>query len=307
MSGGADSLGASEYLCYRLLVALEDASRSHVSRSTFHRLSCLTDRYLESELGLDIGFPRYWAANGEVVDEQSLDGRFYHAPTAEFWSGQRYVPADDVRDRDFCVETETKARIETAVGSIVQRFGRATADQIERHQHREHVPNEFVRIYSELRTRLKQVDLNEQHTLGDFSTTAKPTAEFVADSLDAMVETYPREDYPEAYHLFAEWQETVRILLDDDPDYAAIEALLDSFVDALAKVELRFHHRQYVPDERIMAWEAERIEVKEAFASQLADERRELLASRRSFGPTGGNTEGVRRRTVDSHARSEPR
>ncbi|WP_158058993.1 hypothetical protein [Halorussus halophilus] len=302
-------LGASEYLCYRLLVELEASKSSQISRSKFHRLSCITDRYLDSELGVDIGFPRYWYLYGEVVDEQSLDGRFYHAPAAKHWNGQRYVPADDVSDWDFVVDDETKSRIETAVGRTVQRFERASMEQIKRYQHREHIPNEFVRAYSDLRSQLKRVDLDEQYTLGDFTPTEKPTVEFVEASLDAMAETYPREDYPEAYHLFAEWEETVRLLLDDDPDYATVEAFLDSFVTMLAKVELRFHHRQHIPDERIMAWEDERLEVKDEFAGQLADKRRELLASSRSFNLTGtGNgSDGARRRLVGSHVRNESR
>lgn len=270
--------GASEYLCYRLLVALDDAAPNAISRSKFHKLSCLTDRYLESHLDHDLRFPRYWYVYGEVVDEQTLDGDFYLAPSAKYWSGRRYLPAEDVHDWQFDVSRERRAVVDEAVEWAVETFARSNAEAIGKHLYREHVPNEFVRTYSDLRRQLGRVNLNEQSTLGDFSTNTLTTRGYVVDSLETMVDTYPREDYPEAYELFLEWYETVELLLGaDDPDYEAVAEFLDSFVTMLAKVELRFHHRRHIPDERIKVWEDERLDVKESFAEKLTEKRRELL------------------------------
>jgi hypothetical protein len=270
--------GASEYLCYRLLVELENSRSYPVSGSKFHKLSCITERHLSSELGHDVGFPRYWYVYGEVVDEQSLDGDFYIAPSANHWSGRRYLPVEDVNDWDFEVPGDQKEAIEEAVDWAVDAFERSNAEAVKKYQYRHHVPNEFVRTYSDLRTQLKEVDLNEQSTLGDFGATSSSTRGFVVESLETMVETYPRDDYPEAYELFLEWYDTVELLLEaEDPDYAVIEEFLDSFITMLSKVELRFHHRQHIPDERIKVWEDERLEVKEQFASKLTEKRRELL------------------------------
>ena len=59
MSDADGSLGRAEFLCYRLLVRLEDSRSGAISRSKFNKLSCIADRYLQSELDHDIGFPRY--------------------------------------------------------------------------------------------------------------------------------------------------------------------------------------------------------------------------------------------------------
>lgn len=278
MTDADPDFGRSEYLCYRLLVELDDASASAISGSKFHKLSCLTDRYLGSELGHDVGFPRYWYVYGEVVDEQTLDGDFYIAPSAKYWSGRRYLPAEDVSDWHFAVPDEQKSAIEDAVDWAVGKFADANAEGVKKYLYHHHIPNEFVRTYSDLRAQLKRVNLDEQYTLGDFEVTSQSTRGFVVESLERMVETYPRKDYPEAYELFVEWYDTVELLLeDDDPDYSTIEEFLDSFITMLAKVELRFHHRQHIPDERIKQWEDERLDAKETFASKLTQKRRELL------------------------------
>ncbi|MFC4552677.1 MULTISPECIES: hypothetical protein [Halorussus] len=281
MTDSSGPFGQAEYLCYRLLVRLDDSRSTATSRSKFNKLSCIADRYLQSELGHDIEFPRYWYVYGEVVDEPSLDRSFYNAPAAKFWSGQQYFPADDVSDWDFAVEDREKRYIDEAVRWTVGKFERQNTDQIKRYQYREFVPNRFIRAYSELRSQLKRVDLDEQRTLGDFQAADRSRRESVVAALDEMATTYPREDYPEAFELFRSWNDTVRLLLDDDPNYAVVEAFLDSFITTLSKVELRFHHRRNIPDARIKAWEDERLEVKEAFRSNLAEKRRELLAARR--------------------------
>lgn len=285
MSDAVEEFGASEYLCYRLLVELERSRSRAVSRSKFHKLSCLADRHLQSERDRDIGFPRYWYVYGEVMDEQSIDGRFYHAPAAKFWSGQRYVPVEDVNDWDFPVPDDEKADIDAAVDWAVRNFERTNAEGVKEYLYRHHIPNEFVRTFSDLRSQLNRVNLDEQYTLGDFEVTSRSTRGFVLDSLEEMVAAYPRDDYPEAYELFLEWYDTVELLLEPtDPDYGLFAEFLDSLIAMLSKVELRFHHRQHIPDERIRVWEHERLEAKSEFASKLSERRRELLDDRE--GPT---------------------
>lgn len=286
MSDATEEFGPSEYLCYRLLVELERSRSKAVSRSKFHKLSCLADRHLQSERDRDIGFPRYWYVYGEVMDEQSIDGRFYHAPAAKFWSGQRYVPVEDVNDWDFPVPDDQKADIDAAVDWAVRNFERTNAEGVKEYLYRHHIPNEFVRTYSDLREQLNRVNLDEQYTLGDFQVTSRSTRGFVLDSLEAMVEAYPRDDYPEAYKLFLEWYDTVELLLEPtDPDYGMFAEFLDSLITMLSKVELRFHHRQHIPDERIRVWERERLEAKSEFASKLSERRREILRDRSEATP----------------------
>ncbi|NEU58233.1 hypothetical protein [Halorussus sp. MSC15.2] len=294
MSDADRDFGPSEYLCYRLLVELEDSRSYPVSGSRFHKLSCIADRHLSSELDCDIAFPRHWYVYGEVVDEQSLDGDFYIAPSANHWSGRRYLPVEDVNDWEFAVSSDRKDAIDEAVEWVVESFERANAERVETYQYRHHVPNEFVRTYNDLRTQLKEVDLNRQYTLGDFRVTSHSTRGFVVESLETMVDTYPRDDYPEAYDLFLEWHDAVERLLEaENPDYAVVEEFLDSFVTMLAKVELRFHHRQHIPDDRIRVWERERLETKEAFASMLADRREELFED--ASGGASARTDPARR------------
>ena len=306
---GAD-FGASEYLCYRLLVELENSRSYPVSGSRFHKLSCITERHLASERDRDVGLPRYWYVYGEVVDEQSLDGDFYIAPSANHWSGRRYLPVEDVSEWDFAVDDDEKEAIESAVDWAVGTFERSNAAAVKKYQYRHHVPNEFVQTYSDLRTQLKEVDLNQQSTLGDFGATDHSTRAFVIESLETMVDTYPRNDYPEAYELFLEWYETVELLLEaQDPDYAAIEEFLDSFITMLSKVELRFHHRQHIPDDRIKVWEDERLEAKATFAEKLTEKRRELLddetgpAPARADDPTASDASGLERSASVSFSR----
>ncbi|WP_135830313.1 hypothetical protein [Halorussus halobius] len=285
--------GEREYLCYRLLAELDEAAPNAISRSKFHKLSCLVARHLDAEFDHDAGLPRYWYVYGEVVDERTLEGEFYIAPSANHWPGRRYLPADDVCDWHFAVPDERKAVVDEAVDWAVERFASSNAEAIGKHFYRKHVPNEFVRTYNRLRERLERVDLDEQSTLGDFGMTDHSTRGFVVDSLERMVDTYPRDDYPEAYELFVEWHDTVELLVDaDDPDYAAVEEFLDSFITMLSKVELRFHHRQHIPDERIRAWEDERLDAKETFAAKLTEKRRDLLDGRSGVPPDRPDREG---------------
>jgi hypothetical protein len=74
----------------------------------------------------------------------------------------------------------------------------------------------------------------------------------------------------------------VRELLEGERPFALIDRLVDSLIEAMCKVEIRFHHRQHVDDRRVRDWEREKIDVKEKFAAQLEDLQRDLATNPRT-------------------------
>ncbi len=277
MTTGQPQLGSREYLCYHLLVALEEVNTTSISRSKFLKLSCITDHYLQNTLGVEIELPRYWYIYGEALDEHALNGDFYHAPAAKYWNGQEYIPVNGLSEWEFAASASTKAAIDDAIDWTVEQLGQKNTDEITQFQFDHLAPNEFIRTLDALRRWLDRTDYNQQSTLGDFEPGLKSTRRVVETALDRLEATYPADDYPELYKLFLQWHRTVKALLEHDPDYAVVAEFLDSFINALSRVELRFHHCQYIPDERIRAWEADRIEAKEMFRNTLRKRRMSLL------------------------------
>lgn len=284
MSDQSGELGPSEYLGYRLIVKIKERSKRQISRSKFLKLNCIADRFLRDELDIDIGLPRYWYKYGEILDEQSINGEFYHAPSARGYSGQQYLTSREYDDDEFDVDEETKNKINDAVEWTALRFAKRNADEIKNYQYQVQAPKEFVRAYSELRERLNVSNIEQQAVLGQFSTGEEGNKELVIDLLDEMLLTYPKNEYDAIYDLYLLWDDTARLLVEGNPNFETLNEFLDEFIEALSKVELRFQHSEHVPDERMKRWREGRDEALEGFETTLQDRRKEILTDHESSG-----------------------
>lgn len=277
-------LGPREYLGYQLIVRIKERSSRQISRSKFLKLYCIADRYLRDELSTDIGLPRYWYKYGEILDEQSINNEFYHAPSARGYAGQQYLTSRPYEDEEFDLDADTRRRIDEAVVWTALRFGKRNAEQIKNHQYNVHAPGQFIHAYSELRERLDVTSRGEQAILGQFTGGERDNQEFVRDLLDEMLLTYPKDEYEVMYELYLRWDDTARLILADEQDYDALNRFLDEFIEALSKIELRFHHSVNLPSHRLERWQAERDHVLAEFEETLEKRRADLLSGRESSG-----------------------
>lgn len=271
-------LGPQEYLGYQLIVKIKERSKRQISRSKFLKLNCIADRFLRDELDLDIDLPRYWYKYGEILDEQSINGEFYHAPAARGYSGQQYLTSREYEPEEFDITEEQRNKIEDAVEWTALRFAKRNAEQIKNYQYNVQAPKEFIRAYSELRERLDISDLSTQTVLGGYSKTEEGTRrELVTDLLDEMLITFPKREYDLIYPLYLRWDDTARLLVDAPEDYESLNELLDEFIETLSKVELRFAHSENIPEHRVRRWESTRSDVLEEFEDDLQSRRIEIL------------------------------
>ena len=276
-------LGAPEYLGYQLIVKIKERSKRQISRSKFLKLNCIADRFLRDELDTDIGLPRYWYKYGEILDEQAINGEFYHAPSARGFSGQQYLTSREYEADEFDITEEERQRIEDASEWTALRFAKRNAEQIKSHQYRAHAPKEFIRAYSELRERLDVSNLEEQTVLGYFAEGETGNEELVIDLLDEMLLTYPKEEYSSIYDLYLRWDDTARMLVEEE-GFNALNEFLDEFIEALSKTELRFEHSKNVPEERLERWREQRDDTLEAFEQTLHKRRRGLIEGQEPSG-----------------------
>lgn len=284
MSDQSGELGPQEYLGYRLIVKIKERSKRQISRSKFLKLNCIADRFLRDELDTDIGLPRYWYKYGEIMDEQSINGEFYHAPAARGYSGQQYLTSREYDDDEFDIDEETREKINDAVEWTALRFAKRNADEIKNYQYQVQAPKEFIRAYSELRERLDVSNLEQQTVLGQFPSGEEGNKELATDLLDEMLLTYPKDEYDTIYDLYLRWDDTARLLIEDEPDFDALNEFLDEFIEALSKVELRFEHSEHVPEERMERWREERDDALDDFEATLRERRKELLRDRDPSG-----------------------
>jgi len=269
-------LGPWEYLGYKLIVKIKERSKRQISRSKFLKLNCVADRYLQDELDYDIGLPRYWYKYGEILDEHATNREYFHAPSARGFSGQQYLTSREYADDEFDITDEEKELIDEAVDWTALRFAKRNVEQIKAYQYQTHAPKEFIRAYSELRE-LLTADLEEQALLTQFSMGDASNQELVIDLLDEMLMTYPKQRYEDMYGTYLRWDDTARILIEDDPDFAALKEFLDDFIEILSKAELRFEHASNVPEYRLDRWWSERDDIMNDFERELENRRTKLL------------------------------
>jgi hypothetical protein len=279
------SYGAPELLGYRLLTRLQDR-RGMVPKTVFHKFWSLSDRYAEAEFDTELGVPRYWYKYGELVDEQSVDSGFFVAPSAP-WGGQAYKPVYDEGDGEFDLGRREQQVIEQTVEWALDQFDQWSARKLEAHQYRKHAPNEFIRSYSELRERLQYTGLDEQVPLSVYEPDGPDTnREVVFELLDQTVAAYPTEDpaFEPLSDAFFRWEDTARLLIEQERDFARLEVFLDEFVQVVSEAVLRFQFADGVDQERVAEWRTDGEACLERFESTLAERRSELLRERERSG-----------------------
>ncbi len=272
----SEQLGASEYLGHQLLMRLQKA-KGHIPRSVFLKTWCIASRYLEDEFDYDPEVPRYWYKYGEIVDETSVNSDFYYKRGTPW--GLKYQPVYDVSADDFGISTEEREMIEQVAEAVVGRFGRRDTQAVKQHQYTAHAPNEFIRTYSELRDYLEYTQLDEQTPLIRF-TGFDSNEEVVEHLLDQMSRAYPDGRFSDLKPLYLRWDDTVRMALNQGPDYELIESLLDSFIEALSQMVIQFEFHSNIPENRIEDWNEDAEDARETFEQNLSRERERLLGSR---------------------------
>jgi hypothetical protein len=291
-------LGPWEYLGYKLIVKIKERSKRQISRSKFLKLNCVADRYLQDELDCDIGLPRYWYKYGEILDEHSTNREYFHAPSARGFSGQQYLTSREYATDEFDITDEEKELIDEAADWIALRFAKRNVEQIKAHQYRTHAPKEFIRAYSELRELLDS-NFEEQAILTRYSSKDASNQELVTDLLDEMLMTYPKQRYEDMHGTYLRWDDTARLLVEDEPDYDVLKEFLDDFIEALSKVELRFEHASNVPEDRLDRWWGERDDILNDFERELENRRTSLLKDTEPSGELESVAEGYNEAVVN--------
>lgn len=278
----AFDLGASEYLVYRVLMERREQDNKETGRTKFFKLACLTDRRLQEEEGMDIGFPRHWYKYGEVVEEHSVDQSVIFAPSANHQEGQAYYPANQVGETDFSLDEELKNAIFRTANAVVQEHGQKNRKQLEQYQYREYADEEFIKNYGDLRWHLSaesQAREGGQQSLDAFDDGPSQTERL----LDEMFLTYPEEEYDELYEYFLTWDDTMRMLIEEDAHPGRQLAFLEFFIEKLSQITLRFRYKQHIPEERLESWQEERPSHIEELDTKLESVRQDLIDQR----PTG--------------------
>lgn len=275
-----DKFREPEFLGWALLTKLKFQSDDQVSRSKFLKLICIADRRLQESENINVGLPRYWYMYGELVNEHEFAGRFYNAPKAIGWEGQRYIPKNLEFD-DFDISEELIGEILPIVEEVVSDLGRENVEDIKEYQYTEFAENEFIRKYGNLRWILKNIDLGKQIRLEYFEQ-GLSNEQYVKGHLDGMMENYPEDEsgFDEMRPLYLKWDDTIRLMLEQSVEYSKIAEFLDEFIGVLSKSVLRLKYHQNISSERLSRWEEEGKDAQIDFRTEIEDERKRLFDSR---------------------------
>lgn len=281
-------LGRKEYLGYWVLKLREMHGGQPISRSVFWKLCCLADRHLLKETGLDIEFPRHWYKYGEVGEAHSLTRDFFNAPKARFWQGQEYH-SKEIPETAFTVENDERELIRHAAAETIREYGNKDAQELREIQYSEFAPNEFIRSYSRLRKHLEsleQVEIDSetsrQRRLDDFDDSEGRN--YVEQLLDRMITTFPREQYEDVYRLYLRWDDTMRMLVEQDRPIHEQKVFLEFFVEKLSEITLRFEHNHAIPEDRLSDWYDRRAEIIRELDEGIEETRNECLSRREQSG-----------------------
>lgn len=275
-------LHAPEYLAYRMLKSLHELDDSPISRSKFWKLCCLADRHIQEEYDCDIGFPRHWYKYGELGEAHSVNRSILNAPSARFWQGQELYPDREIPDSDFDIFSDEQAYIVRAVERIVSEFGKKSVDEIKEYQYNNYPPNEFIEAYSQLREQFEVADLDRQALLPDFDRGGRE--QYIEDMLDEMMISFPESEYGEVHDLYLRWDDTMRMMLNDDADAVELKQFLDVFIERLSEITIRFKHSQHIPKKRLERWEEEKPIKKEKLETEVQQKREQYLNRREPSG-----------------------
>jgi hypothetical protein len=283
MTDGGDS---AEYLCYELLRQLDrrqNEGRS-VTITQFRKLTAVADRLLAEEHGAETGLPRYWYRYGEVANNEALGDDVFTISPAQ-WGGKKVSVAPGVTDGQFSVGEDYRSAVHEVVRTLVSEFGNERSELIKQRQYEEFAPNEFVSAFDAFRSYIQSTD---QHTptLDSFVSGRDSTSreDEALERLDDLLVLYPKELYDQMYDLFLDWEDTVRLLLEQERSFEEIDDIQEDFWRTFSRVELRIHHQQNTPSEQLARWMEERDDLRSAYESKLRELRDDLLSGREQSG-----------------------
>ena len=258
-----DNLGEPEFLAYTVLSVYDEAGHGELSRTGYHKLTTIADIELRSGHGVDVGLQSHWYFYGLTVDEDAFGETVAFTPNANHHSGQAYYPADRVSESHFAhIHPGRRETIRSVVQRVVERHGQKDWRELERYQYREYAPAEFVERYAALRGVLyekRQIRSRQQASLERFD---EETRDTVVCELDRMLEAFPEDRYARLADEYLLWDDTFRLLVDNDAPAEELEEFHERMVEALSKVYLRFEVNNNVPTERLHEWAREaRVEV----------------------------------------------
>lgn len=274
--------GPQEYLGYLLIKEYHDLYDSPISWSKYWKLCCIADTYLMDELDVDVGFPRHWYKYGETAEFASIDRSYLQAPSARFWDGQEVLPDREIPETEFDVTEEQRDAVVEAVQWVLAEFGDQEVAFLKEHQYTEHAPNQFIQEYSELRAIFQSVDLDIQRLISEFYEDEEKN--FVVEKLNAMVETFPNA-YAEVENEYLLWDDTMRMMLENEADAVELKQFLDTFIERLSEIVLRFEHRSNIPEWRLAEWVEEKEEKKQQLRTQI-EQRRDLYLTGKPIDAT---------------------
>lgn len=279
-------LGPKEYLGYWVLREREETGGQPISRSVFWKLCCLADRRLKNEYEHDIQFPRHWYKYGEVGEAHSLTRDFFNAPQARFWQGQEYH-TKEIPETAFDVGNEERVLIHRAARETVEEYYDLGAQGLKEVQYREFAPNDFIQSYSRLRKHLGSLDEVEaensrQTGIGDYMDSGQRN--YIEQLLDDMITTYPREIYSDIYRLYLRWDDTMRMLVEQQRSVHEQKVFLEFFVEKLSEITLRFEHNNAIPEEKLEEWYQERDAHINELNDGIEETRQECLSRREMSG-----------------------
>lgn len=280
------NFGAQEYLCYELLKQLDGQQRDgrRITRTQFLKLTCIADRTLQDEYGRDIELPRYWYQYGEILNETPLTSGVYNTTPAP-WGGKQVQQAPGISSEHFDVPTEVRDNIYTVTRRLARRFANVESEKLKQYQYEQYVPSEFIREFDEFRAYLTGTDQhNAKLTSFASDRTATSREADALELLDHLVVSYPKGTYDEMYDLFLRWEDTTRLLLEQERSFGEVHGLLEDFWETFSRVELKLTHEQYTPAEQKARWLRDRDEEKDTFRSTLRELREQALERRGSSG-----------------------
>jgi len=274
-----DKFGPREYLGYRIIRERENQDDLPTSRSKFWKLCCIADRNLVEQKGLDIGFPRHWYKYGEVGDVPSLDTDFINQPSARHWQGQEILSDREIPITEFEVSTAEREVIDRTAKETVSAHGKKSAEELKSYQYTNHVDDPFIDAYTQLRAQFEAVDLDQQHLITKWQ---DEPGDPVEHYLDQMLVSYPeeREYYSDVFGAYLDWDDTFRLMYEEDYPASQLKSFLEFFVEKLSESTLRLVYNHGIPESRLADWEEERDDVIEELENGVEETRAELLDGR---------------------------
>lgn len=273
---------AHDFLCFQLLEQLDEAQRDgrSVTRTQFLKIAPIADRILSDEFDRDVELPRYWYMYGEVLNEKPLSGGYYTTTDAP-WGGKAIELAPGIDSEAFDIEDDLERDIHEVSRRLASNFANESSEELKAYQYREYAPTTFITAFDDFRDFISSTD-QQGTTLANFTSGEDSYSRETEalELLDDVLIEYPDETYDEMYDVFLEWEDTTRLLLEQEASFDNIESLLSDFWETFSKVELRLRHEQNTPHEQKAEWLDERENVKREFRNRLTEIREDLLTNR---------------------------